>query len=275
MTARATLRPDDVQADFEVGVTGVDPREILRFALDRFRDRIALVTSFQAEGMVLLDLALRIDRTVPVITLDTGRLPEATRRFIERVDRHYGIRTRVVFPDPGDLERLVREGGPNGFFRSVEGRLACCRARKVLPLDRALEPFGAWISGLRRDQHPTRSAITQIDADPVRPGKWKLHPLASWSGEQVEGYLERWAVPRHPYYAKGYTSIGCEPCTRPPVGADERSGRWWWEASAPKECGLHFAGGSVRGVRLAASSAVDHRAPSPVADRRAAAGGRS
>lgn len=222
------------------------PESLVRWALERWSDRLALVTSFQATGMVLLDMAWRLDPQVRVITLDTGRLPQETFDTMEAVRRRYGVKIEVVSPDARAVQDLVRRRGPNLFYESLEDRKACCRVRKVEPLQRALGTVDAWITGLRRDQSPERGDTPKVafdgssDADPAER-RVKLAPLASWTEEQVEAYVREHAVPRHPLYARGYRSIGCAPCTRPVAeGADPRSGRWWWEQGNTKECGLHL-----------------------------------
>ncbi len=214
--------------------------DILAWAIDTFGDSFAIATSFQKEGMVILDLASRISAGIRVFTLDTGRLPDETYRMMETVRQRYGIPVEVVFPERDDVEELVAFHGPNLFYSSVPARQRCCDVRKVRPLERKLETFKAWATGLRRDQSETRAAIPKVDSDPA--GRMKICPLADWSADQVEEYIARHDVPVHPLYASGYTSIGCAPCTRAvQPGESERAGRWWWEQDAKKECGIHFA----------------------------------
>lgn len=222
------------------------PQDLLRWALERWRDRLVLCTSFQAEGMVLLDMAWRIDPTIRVTTLDTGRLPQATHDIMDLVHTRYGIKVEVHHPHASDLAPLLERHGPNGFYRDHAARRACCHARKVAPLKRALADVDAWITGLRRDQTPQRANTPKIayDADhgPRGGGIAKLSPLAHWGWRQVWDYIQLNDVPHHAYYDQGYTSIGCAPCTRPVhPGADPRAGRWWWEQGEHKECGLHLA----------------------------------
>ena len=195
--------------------------------------------------MVILDLASRISASVRVFTLDTGRLPDETYRMMESVRQRYGIPVEIVFPERDEVEHMVAFHGPNLFYSSVQARQRCCDVRKVRPLDRKLETLKAWATGLRRDQSDTRAAIPKVDRDPA--GRIKICPLADWSADGVEAYLARHDVPVHPLYARGYTSIGCAPCTRAvQPGESERAGRWWWEQDVKKECGIHFASdGSV------------------------------
>ncbi|MEZ5355937.1 MAG: phosphoadenylyl-sulfate reductase [Bryobacteraceae bacterium] len=215
-----------------------DPRELLHWAHTEFQDRFAITTSFQDEGMVLIDLASQIDPGIRVLTLDTGRLPEETHRMIETVRERYAMKVDVVSPGSAELERMVTRHGPNLFHRDPSLRKLCCHIRKTLPLERALGDCKAWAVGLRRGQSEERAAIEQVEH---KDGRVKLSPLAHWSEQQVAGYLRERGVPRHPLYAQGYASIGCAPCTRAlRDGESGRDGRWWWEGEAAKECGIHL-----------------------------------
>lgn len=235
----------DLLDEFEAGQLAVEwdaepPEALLAWALDRWGDRLALCTSFQAEGMVLLDIAWRLRPEVRVFTVDTGRLPQESYEVIEAVRERYGIEVEVVFPDASQVESMSRRFGPNLFYKAVPARLFCCNVRKVEPIRRALEGLDAWITGLRREQWASRANIRKIEIDHDHGGLAKLSPLADWTVEEVWQYIEEHDVPRHPLYEKGYTSIGCAPCTRPvAAGEDARAGRWWWEKNAPKECGIH------------------------------------
>jgi thioredoxin-dependent adenylylsulfate APS reductase len=223
---------------------------VIAWALKRWRSRIAVCTSFQAEGMVILDMAWRVDPEVRVFTVDTGRLPQETYDLMERVRERYGIEVEVFFPDPGHVEAMVRGHGPNLFYKSVEARMWCCHVRKVEPLQRALHGLAAWITGLRRHQSLSRATISKIEVDAAHGGLLKLNPLCDWTSEQVWDYIDTYDVPTHQLYQRGYTSIGCAPCTRPTQqGDDARAGRWWWEQNAVKECGLHGLATAARGGR--------------------------
>ena len=220
-------------------IEGRNASAILEWAVGTYGTRFAIATSFQKEGMAIVDLASRLSASVRVFTLDTGRLPEETYLMMETVRRRYGIQVEVVFPDPPDIEQLVTLHGPNLFYASVQARERCCAARKVRPLHRKLETLKAWAAGLRREQADTRAAIPKVDRV---EGRIKLHPLADWTSAQLEEYIRRYDVPVHTLYARGYSSIGCAPCTRAvEAGESERAGRWWWEEDAKKECGIHFA----------------------------------
>lgn len=218
-----------------------DATSLLAWALEHFGSRIALVTSFQAEGIVLLDLARRLDRDVRVLTLDTGRLPPETHELIEAVSRRFDVTVEVVHPDHAALDALVRARGPNLFRRSLEDRQACCRVRKVEPLARSLDGLDAWITGLRRGQSLERRGTPRVAIEPGPVPRLKLAPLADWAEARVWAHIRRHDLPYHPFYDRGYRSIGCAPCSRPVrMGEGPRSGRWWWEdGDGKKECGLH------------------------------------
>jgi phosphoadenylyl-sulfate reductase (thioredoxin) len=184
-------------------------------------------------------MAAGISSGIRVLTVDTGRLPEETFQMIDTVRERYGVRVEAIPPDPAEVSAMVLRHGPNLFRRSVAERMLCCSVRKVRPLERKLEEFSAWVTGLRRGQSALRAELPKLE---IRDGRAKISPLAGWTSEELEEYLERRRVPRHPLYARGYTSIGCAPCTRATeAGEDERAGRWWWEQDADKECGIHFS----------------------------------
>lgn len=199
----------------------------------------ALSSSFSAEDMVIIDVIARLKLPISVLTLDTGRLHPETLALIADVKTRYGIPIDVYRPDDKALAAYVAENGADGFYNSVDLRKRCCQIRKVDPLYRALRARGAWITGQRRDQAPTRSALSEVEYD----ARWaikKFNPLASWNWTDVLAYAERYALPMNALYARGYISIGCEPCTKPVrPGENPRHGRWWWEKQENKECGLH------------------------------------
>jgi phosphoadenosine phosphosulfate reductase len=212
--------------------------EILSWAIQTYGEDFAVSTSFQSEGMVIVDMVSRLTKNARILTLDTGRLPAETYKMIETVRERYGVSVEVVFPDTAEVESMVARHGPNLFYRDTAHRMLCCNIRKVRPLDRKLKELKAWAVGLRRAQNDSRAEVRKVDldAEPV-----KISPLADWTAEQVDEYIRRNDVPRHPLYSRGYTSIGCDPCTRAvEAGEGERAGRWWWEQDANKECGIHF-----------------------------------
>ena len=231
----------DVQADVAAG----DVEAFLRQALARFGDRIALASSLGAEDQVLLHMLSTLTPAPRVFTLDTGRLPQETYDLMATTTAKYGVRFEMVFPEREDIERLVNAAGPNLFYDGIDQRRACCRVRKVLPLTRKLGEFDAWITGLRREQSPTRGTVARAEWDEGH-GMVKLNPLIEWSRTEVWTYLRTHDVPYNRLHDRGYPSIGCAPCTRAVAeGEDERAGRWWWEQPEHKECGLHICDGKV------------------------------
>jgi thioredoxin-dependent adenylylsulfate APS reductase len=222
-------------------MTGATPEAVLRWALESF-PRIAIVASFQAESSVLIDMAAGIRPDSRVLTLDTGRLPQETYDLIDRVRERYAIEVQVVSPDAGELAEMVGTNGVNLFYQSGDMRRLCCDVRKSRPLARALQGYDAWVTGVRRQQATTRSQTPVVAADPEHGGLMKIAPLAWWTKDQVWDYIRQHDLPYHALYERGYTSIGCAPCTRATAaGEDERAGRWWWEQGEVKECGLHWA----------------------------------
>lgn len=221
------------------GLDTATAQEVLSWALAEFGDSLAISTSFQKEGMVVIDMAARINPRVRVFTIDTGRLPEETHQMMETVRQRYGIPVEIVFPEASEVESMISTHGPNLFYREVALRKLCCHIRKVRPLERKLATLRAWVVGLRRSQMESRAQTQKVES---RDGIVKISPLADWSKHEVEDYIRQHSVPIHPLYAKGFPSIGCGPCTRATFDCeDERAGRWWWEQDEEKECGIHIA----------------------------------
>ena len=267
--------------DLEVGELAIEfddkePEDLLEWAIEKFGDRFALMSSFQAEACVLIHMAWEINPKIRVMTIDTGRLPQEQHEIIESIRDRYDIDVEIFFPETSAVETMVRRNGPNMFYQSVDKRLLCCHVRKVMPLNRALDGLDAWGTGLRRDQWATRANIRKVELDHDHGGIVKLAPLADWTHDDVWDFLREENVPTHPLYEKGYSSISCMPCTRPvPLGADPRSGRWWWEENAPKECGMHCSietGGfeheihAILGDEARNGSRPAAREPAPSAD---------
>ena len=217
------------------------PEEILEWALERF-DNMAISFS-GAEDVVLIDMAVRIKPDVKVFSLDTGRLHPETYAYIENVREHYGIEIDVLSPDTEAVQALVREKGLFSFYK--DGHKECCAVRKVGPLRNKLATLDAWVTGQRRDQSVgTRTELPVVQKDGAFSTDSnvlsKFNPLASWSSEDIWDYIRENDVPYNPLHRKGFTSIGCEPCTRAILpNQHEREGRWWWENPDEKECGLH------------------------------------
>ena len=228
--------------EFAAALENASARDVIAGAVEAFGDRVALCTSFQAEGMVILDIASELPHRPRVFTIDTGRLPQETYDLIDSVRDRYGIEVDVYHPDHEELTPFVGRHGVNSFYGSVSLRLRCCEIRKVNPLNRALKGYDAWITGLRRAQNETRAGVAKVELDAAHGGMVKLNPLAEWDYERVWEYIRANDVPYNRLYDEGYTSIGCAPCTRPiKPGEDLRAGRWWWENGFPSECGIHLS----------------------------------
>ncbi len=216
--------------------------EILKWALNTF-PKIGLASSFGAEDVVLIDIISKLDKNnnIHIFTLDTGRLNQETYTLMDEIKDRYSRTIDVYFPNFQEVEDMVTEKGFNLMYKSIENRKLCCEIRKVKPLSRALEKFDAWITGLRREQASTRSNIKKIEIDSSHNNIVKINPISDWTNEMVWDYIHKNDVPYNKLHDSGYPSIGCEPCTRS-IRPDEdpRAGRWWWEESLHKECGIHF-----------------------------------
>jgi phosphoadenosine phosphosulfate reductase len=226
-----------LQAD----LTDKNPRIILKKALELF-DNIAISFS-GAEDVVLIDMALKLNKAIHVFSLDTGRLHPETYRFIEKVRKHYQIDIELLTPNRDSLDAFVKNKGLFSFYE--EGHQECCGLRKVEPLKRKLASVDAWITGQRKDQSlDTRQNIPEVQLDLAFATEGhqllKFNPLVNWNSGQVWDYIEAHQVPYNELHERGFVSIGCEPCTRAVLpNQHERAGRWWWESGAKKECGLH------------------------------------
>ena len=195
--------------------------------------------SLGAESMVLTDLIWSQVPAINIFTLDTGRLFEETYTLIDRLEGRFKRRIRIVHPEAADVEAYAREHGINGFFNGVDQRQACCRIRKILPFKRAIAGFGAWVTGVRHEQSAQRAGAQTVEFDAAN-GLHKISPLLDWTHEDIWGWIRDRKLPYSPLHDRGFPSIGCAPCTRAvQPGEDSRAGRWWWEASANRECGLH------------------------------------
>ena len=224
--------------------TAVAVSDLLRRAA-ALHTPIALASSFGAEDMVLIDLIAKSSSLIGVFTLDTGRLPDETHALIDRVRQVYGLVVDVYFPATEAVQSFVNAHGVNAFYGSQPLRERCCAIRKSEPLARALAGKRAWVTGLRRSQSITRRELAVAEFDAIH-GIAKFNPLADWSHDDVWSYLKTHRVPYNALFDRGYTSIGCAPCTRAiEPGEDERAGRWWWEDPSRKECGIHRRGGVV------------------------------
>ncbi len=216
--------------------------DVLRWAIEKYYPTIAFASSFGAEDVVLIDMICRINPKVRIFTLDTGRLHQETYDVIDEIRRKYNKEIEIYFPEAKEVEAMVRQYGLNLFYDSIDLRKMCCRVRKILPLNRALSGLDAWITGLRREQAVTRGETEKVEIDSSHNSIIKVNPIADWTDKDVWNYIKKNNVPYNKLHDKGFSSIGCVPCTRAiKKGEDIRAGRWWWENPETKECGLHCA----------------------------------
>jgi len=207
--------------------------ELVRWGLDEFHPEVAIASSFGAEDVVLIDIAARAQKHFRVFTLDTDFLFDETYALIGQIEQRYGIeieRCRSVLTP----EEQARQHGEALWGREPD---RCCSLRKVEPLTKKLGELDAWITGIRRDQAPTRANARKLEWD-SKFGLVKLNPLADWTSDQVWGYIRAHGVAYNPLHDRNYPSIGCTHCTRPVLpGEDPRAGRW--SGFQKTECGLH------------------------------------
>jgi len=210
--------------------------EVIRWGLARYHQRIAVASSFGAEDMVLIDMAARIQPQIRIFTLDTDFLFPETYALIDQTERKYRIAVERAHA------RYTPEEQAKAFGAALWSREPdkCCNLRKVEPLTEKLSELSAWITGIRREQAPTRANAQKLERD-NRFGLVKLNPLADWSWSQVWNYIQAHGVPYNPLHDRNYPSVGCVYCTRPvQPGEDLRAGRW--SGFQKTECGLHAKG---------------------------------
>jgi phosphoadenosine phosphosulfate reductase len=219
--------------------------EILRWCWEVYGEKAAIGTSFQGAGLVVMDTAFRAGFRFPVFTLDTGLLFPETLELKAQVEARFGVTIESLVPEQTVAEQAA-EHGPELWKSNPD---LCCAMRKVLPLQNKLAELDVWITGLRRQQSETREKIQIAELyhfDVLRDRYiLKLNPMANWSRDQVQTYIEEHGLPKNALASRGYRSIGCMPCTRPVgEGDSERAGRW--TGFDKSECGIHtFLGASI------------------------------
>lgn len=207
--------------------------EVLDWALHRFKQRIALASALGPEGMVLIDLAVRLRPDVQVFTLDTGLFFRETYELMDEVEQRYGIQIERVKP----ALTVDEQAATHGPLLWLQGPDRCCQMRKVEPLRRKLSTLDAWVAAIRRDQTADRALAQKVEWD-AKFGLIKVNPLCDWTSDMVWDYVRANDLPYNPLHDQGYPSIGCQPCTKPVAhGDDPRSGRW--AGLTKTECGLH------------------------------------
>jgi phosphoadenosine phosphosulfate reductase len=218
----------------------IERLDVLLDSIAQRHDKVKLASSLAAEDMLLTHAILSRGVKIGIFSLNTGRLHAETLGMIDRVRERYGYEIEQFHPLADAVDEYVAQHGLNAFYESIDLRKRCCEIRKVEPLNRALSEVGAWVTGQRREQSVTRAELHEEEQDHAR-NIGKYNPLADWTEADVWAYLKAFDVPVNPLHARGYPSIGCEPCTRAVrPGEDSRAGRWWWESRDTKECGLHI-----------------------------------
>ncbi len=201
--------------------------------------QVSLASSLSAEDMVITHLIATHGLDIGLFAVDTEMLHPETLGMIDKVRARYGLYIQIFRPNSKAVQNYVTANGTHAFYESLDLRHSCCGIRKVEPLERALSNLTGWVTGQRREQGTTRGKLDPIETDTAR-GIAKFNPLADWTWDEVLAFAAANDVPLHPLHTQGYPSVGCEPCTRA-IRPDEdlRAGRWWWEHSETKECGLH------------------------------------
>ena len=218
------------------GQSALERLQALRAALP---GPVVFTTSFGVEDQAITHLIATAGLDIALATLDTGRLFPQTYDVWAQTQARYGLKVQAFLPQTSAVEALVAAQGVNAFYDSVEARKACCEARKLEPLGRALAGAQGWVTGLRADQSDHRQGLAFVSFDEGR-GLVKLNPIFDWTRADAVAFTTANNVPVNALHAQGFLSIGCAPCTRAIAdGEPERAGRWWWEDEAKKECGLH------------------------------------
>ena len=223
----------------ELNFENLHVADILQQIAEKYPTSAAFSTSLSEEDQVITHYIFANNLPIRVFTLDTGRLfPETYAALASTLER-YGKKIEVYFPKHEGVEKLITEKGPSSFYTSLENRKECCFIRKVEPLNRALAGVECWITGLRAEHSENRKAMPMVEKDEAR-NLLKVHPLTKWTTEEVKEEIKKHNIPYNILHDRGFVSIGCQPCTRAiKAGDDFRAGRWWWENTDKKECGLH------------------------------------
>jgi phosphoadenosine phosphosulfate reductase len=216
----------------ETEIEALPAEDVLSWAVEEFGDRLCLSCSWQKQSSVLVHMVSELGLEVDIIELDTHLFFKESYETRERLVERYGL--TLIVPEVITIAEQHRREGPNLWETNPD---QCCHIRKVEPLMRLLEPYDAWVSGIRREQSPSRATARKVERS-QRYGVWKVQPLADWSEKDVWQYILRNEIPYNPLHDVGYRSIGCIPCTRPTrPDEEERAGRW--AGSDKLECGIH------------------------------------
>jgi phosphoadenosine phosphosulfate reductase len=217
----------------EAEIEQLPAEDVLRWASEEFRDRLCLSCSWQKQSSVLVHMVSELELDVDIVELDTHLFFKESYETRERLVERYGL--TLVVPNVITIAEQHKHEGPNLWETNPD---RCCHIRKVEPLIQALRPYDAWVSGIRREQAPSRAGAKKVERS-ERYGVWKVQPLADWSEKDVWRYIVQNDIPYNPLHDVGYRSIGCIPCTRPTrPDEEERAGRW--AGSDKLECGIHL-----------------------------------
>lgn len=234
-----TISPPSNLQYLQQQLSALSIEESLLLLAELFPSKTVFSSSFSFEDQVISHYILSANLGIDIFTLDTGRLFAETYSVWSSTNHRYQANIKAYYPDHTALEDFIHATGPNSFYESVDNRKSCCGIRKVEPLKRALAGNAVWITGLRSEHSPSRNKLPQVEWDESNQ-IIKYHPLLHWTTEEVRAFIDAHNVPYNPLHDRGFVSIGCAPCTRAiQPGEDFRAGRWWWEDSAKKECGLH------------------------------------
>jgi len=215
-------------------------------------ERITQASSLGAEDVVISHIINSMQLDIGIFVLETGRLHKETLALLDQFKASSRAPVTVYTPVQESVLQFVAKEGMDAMYKSIELRKACCGIRKMEPLERALKGREAWITGLRREQSGARAEVPLVDSSEKRT---KINPLANWTWGDVWHYIKENKVAYNPLHDAFFPSIGCEPCTRAiSLGEDFRSGRWWWEDEAAKECGLHVKQASATELAGAVSA---------------------
>lgn len=221
-------------------LSGLKESDALSWLAAAFPGEVTFSTSFGLEDQAITHIIFSNHLPIKVFTLDTGRMFTETYSTWSRTIERYGQKITAYYPDAVSLQQFIEEKGPNSFYESVENRKGCCFIRKVEPLQRALKGNKIWITGIRAEQSNNRHDMPRVEWDETNH-IIKFHPILDWTWGQVHQFVSKNNIPYNPLHDRGFVSIGCAPCTRAiQPGEDFRAGRWWWEDSSKKECGLHL-----------------------------------
>ncbi len=218
---------------------GKDALHILKHLSGDVLNRCVFSTSLSYEDQILTHLIFANTLNIDVFTIDTGRLFPETHAVLNETLKKYKQPIKVYHPQAKELENLVSQKGPFSFYENTDNRKECCYIRKVEPLKRALNGYDIWVTGIRAAHSDNRKDMQMVEWDSINQ-LIKIHPILNWTNEEVNKFIQMNNIPYNKLHDKGFVSIGCQPCTRAiKEGENFRAGRWWWEDTTKKECGLH------------------------------------